>query len=934
MRGVIAVLCAVLIATLALPVAAQEGELSDLERAIKHFRDNYGDSSVRPDADTKLPAGTGDGAPPESPFGGDVGLDPSVTDPFRIDGITEFRFNFGGQGFPDSTGGPADTLWQLGPGPGGATKVTPFGLPDDAFWVPPSATPGPPIGDRLGINVEMPGLQQFGGEDVIVAVSPDLGGSSPRLSNEVIVRGGFTHGPIPLDDGCGGNYLEFGTADALAGGPYWPADFAPNDIFKDATRAHVARCTPGEGWSVVRFDNTGEFFNQVSTQTVAIIGSDWWVMVHRVDELEGSEGHRTFQFLSPADNPFQEDTTAFFAEPMFPTLANAPAPLVGLAPFSNEVFDDVLTLEVPLMGTWEDPEDGSSGCNYYASEYTALVQVFAPSGFAGGTSAPVHGYELLSGQTLSGTVTANGELGLNLNTEGEGYSSEYQFKGQAVDLSYTTDDIGECNWVGTVTSGYDEFDGFFTGYLGVAAPTTTTEASSDDETTETTEASDETTSTTLPGGGNLESGSFREWVPIVIAFGGLVLFSGGFWVYYRTRQRTPGGATTGGGSTDGGGKDDPPPTTPEEPGGGGAPPTAYGEEDDDHTNCDWAMYFNGNLIRPAKGHECCRYDLDITTDALEYETVSKGRQDGKNPHGEDAGPDERLRLFDYDLQASGIDMLGWAASRTGPAGRQDWMHGLGDPQFRAGWRSTDEGEQHPQERPLEEPVDAGVSVRYHLETTVYAELTPGCEDTDSHYDLEGSSDVWMAATAECTNGAPGPECPVEASTSGFVDASMSGDLDIPNVMKAATYPDELERKSPEGLEGPVGGIDSHDHASRPRVDWADDKNASARNHVDGNITATTLTSRVSLDSGQIVPIEVWDTTERVTTDIQGELELQFDLDAHTDVNDCGKGCEGHGECDCAPAFSLKIVDGKGKITVDVEEIRIERTIWTNEWVRS
>ena len=441
--------------------------------------------------------------------------------------------------------------------------------------------------------------------------------------------------------------------------------------------------------------------------------------------------------------------------------------------------------------------------------------------------------------------------------------------------------------------------------------TTSTSSTSTSSTTTTTTAGtepsdDDTTVGVTDDGENLESGSFRVWVPIVIIIGGLVITIGGYWVYQRTRER---GRTTGG------------PTAPR----------------DHHQNCDWALYFNDGgkrtVLRPAKGHECCVYDIEVRTTVPVVEMASIGRQDDDNPQGEDISPDQRLRMFDYDGWADGVDVGAYAATRTGPAGTQDWMHGLGDPRFEAGWKSTDEGTQHVQQKPLEERVDAGVSLRWEAKTTISATLTPDCPDYENTYELEASGNVGMAATSECTNGEPGPECPVELNTSGIVDASVSGDLNYPLVMKAATYPDELERKAPGAPDGPVGGIDSHDHATRPRSDWEDSDSNSGGVVLKQDVTSFELTSLLHIDSGQIVPMETWDTTERVTTDIQADLDHTAGLTGEMDT-DCDQGCGGHGECLCAPKFELKVVGGKGTLEVDGETHKIQSSRFTDEWVLS
>lgn len=436
------------------------------------------------------------------------------------------------------------------------------------------------------------------------------------------------------------------------------------------------------------------------------------------------------------------------------------------------------------------------------------------------------------------------------------------------------------------------------------------------ETTTTTTTPQTTTTTAAPsgGGGQTDGGTTDQgegdtgsgsMLPIVFTVLGVVVVGGGYWLYTRTRERTPGSVTS---------------TT-----------QAH------HTQCDWALYFNSGgtrvNLRPAQGHECCVYDVEIEQDIPLIEEAQKGRQDDDNPQGEDRSPDERLRMFDWDGWSSGPNAGAYAATRTGPFGTQDWMQGLGDPRFEAGWKSTDEGEQHIQHKPLEEPVDAGLSIRYETKTTLKATLTPGCPDYENEYELQAESDVEMVAGLECTNGEPGPECPVELSASGILDASVSGDLNYDLVIKAASYPDELERKAPNAPEGPVGGIDSHDHATRPRSDWEDSQSNSGSNTVKQDATTFDLTTLVHIDSGQIVPMEVWDTTERVTTDIGGSLYHKAGISGRM-TTDCTDGCGGHGKCLCAPEFELNIDGGKGKLVVDGETYDIEAPWLGTYWFLS
>ncbi len=442
-------------------------------------------------------------------------------------------------------------------------------------------------------------------------------------------------------------------------------------------------------------------------------------------------------------------------------------------------------------------------------------------------------------------------------------------------------------------------------FYTVAPEPTTSTTSTTTTTLGTSDDGDEPRDVT--SGGEDQQGSSAT--PVVVTLVGLGMAGAGYYIYTRTgtRPRRRGGGTTSG------------------PGGG-----VTSTPRDHHTECDWALYFNDRgtrtLVRPAKGHECCVYDVEVRTEVKTIEVARGIRQDDDNPQGEDISPDQRRRMMDDDWYLDGTNVGAYAATRTGPAGTQDWMQGLGDPKFKAGWKSTDEGEQHVQEKPLEERVDTGISWRLEAETTIKADLTAGCPDYENTYDLGASSGVHMWATAECTNGEPGKECPVELTASGIVDGSVSGDVNYPLKMKALTYPDEMEPKAANAPDGPVGGIDTHDHASRPRTDWEDaDSNTGGLLHHDDSTTMT-MKSKVEIDSGQIVPMEVWDTTERVTAEVGGEVDHTADVSGHM-TTECAGACKDHpehGNCLCAPEFKVSIVGDKGTLEVDGETHDIER----------
>jgi hypothetical protein len=311
----------------------------------------------------------------------------------------------------------------------------------------------------------------------------------------------------------------------------------------------------------------------------------------------------------------------------------------------------------------------------------------------------------------------------------------------------------------------------------VVETTTTASTTTSTEAPATTAAATETTvgtETTLPDGGNLESGSFRVWVPIIIVLGGLAIALGGYWVYYKTRERPrPGGDTGDGDEEDG----EDPRDTP--------PPVVYGEEME-HSSCDWAVYFHDGtkwvpLREPSiASHECCVYRIRVRTKIRRHSQVAKVRQD--------AG-DDRLQIPDYDFAWTGLNLDGHTSTRSGPRGRLDWMQGLGDPTEQAELASEEEYRQQAQG---EEPPELAVHLEHSEVTRVEVKLEAGCPEYTNTYRGWGGSTLAVMATQECTNDDPAPECPVELNAFGWSWGEVWGDLNYWFGDFAGTDLDELE----------------------------------------------------------------------------------------------------------------------------------------------
>ncbi|HUG75543.1 MAG TPA: hypothetical protein VMM81_07735, partial [Acidimicrobiia bacterium] len=181
-----------------------------------------------------------------------------------------------------------------------------------------------------------------------------------------------------------------------------------------------------------------------------------------------------------------------------------------------------------------------------------------------------------------------------------------------------------------------------------------------------------------------EAGGLSLVVVILIAIVILLLL---WWLWYRSQSqseekdiyrfgptRERGRTTTGEGEDDG----DDPRDTP--------PPVVYGEQLEEHAACGWGLYFHDGtreipLREPAiHEHLCCKYVVRVTTDVKTHVQAARGRQD--------AGA-ERLRMPDFDYAWRWVDLMANTSARSGPAGRLDWMQGLGDPTEQADLASDD-----------------------------------------------------------------------------------------------------------------------------------------------------------------------------------------------------------------------------------------------------
>ena len=449
------------------------------------------------------------------------------------------------------------------------------------------------------------------------------------------------------------------------------------------------------------------------------------------------------------------------------------------------------------------------------------------------------------------------------------------------------------------------------------ATTTTAVAATDDGDAGTGTPSTTPTATTevsVPGGGNTEGGSFSIWIPIVL-FGVVV---GGFTIYYRTRERPKQPPPVDGGDDDDG---DDPRDTP--------PPAVYGEIIE-HPGCGWALYWTDQwgipqLLRKPGGlvHICCKYYVTVKTSA-ESAVLKQSRQDGTT---------ERLRLYDAGRDLDGVRIEARAGARSGPAGRQDWMQGLGDPTDQ-----TDvEAGTFRQLQPAEEPPDVSAHVEHWERTTLAVTLEAGCPEYTNLYDLEGESYMSVMATHECTNEAGDP-CPVELSATGHMNGAIEG----PQKFKTAVThelggtPDDLDREqsSTDDLSTykPRAG---HDHVEKDRVTHEFSHEDKSTEVVDIDHLNIVVRNHVRLDAAQIVPEEVWPTTERVTAHLETMINHEVTVETFLKPEGCeSNGCCGHGTCGCDAQSQVSLSRFGSSLVVEdkvYDIVRKPKPPGVNEW---
>lgn len=326
---------------------------------------------------------------------------------------------------------------------------------------------------------------------------------------------------------------------------------------------------------------------------------------------------------------------------------------------------------------------------------------------------------------------------------------------------------------------------------------------------------------------------------------------------------------------------------------------------------------------------CCVYKIKIESTVIFDQALASIRQDA---------PAERLAIPTYEQQTRGLDWVGLTGTRSGPAGRQDWQHGDGDPIDTSGggdpldyWQGA-QGEERP---------DVTCHTFHFEMTTVKAWLESGCVGHRNEFDTTADLDFDVVVSQECTNDDPGPACPVELNAFGGTVAMAIGDVRLNSSYANGTDIDELERHATayaemsEAERGrytapavPVTGTwDGHDHETLDKATFPfNDVDSSGKTEYADSWEASFFTLSVSLN-GQLVPVSTWPTTERVSTAMHVHPKWSLALAANLETLECYDGaCSGHPDRECHDdaGFRMKLEASDLTIEAGDDTVELER----------
>lgn len=420
-------------------------------------------------------------------------------------------------------------------------------------------------------------------------------------------------------------------------------------------------------------------------------------------------------------------------------------------------------------------------------------------------------------------------------------------------------------------------------------------------------------------GSEAASSDLINWVLIAVgiiaAIVGFLLFGGWIWGtkedekpaapgYGPTRERPKKEdiGPPGPGHTTGRTSPPPPASTP--------PPTPT-----EYAACDWAVYYvtdaGRELLRPAKGRECCVYTISVFLSVDRLDQAARGRQEGVTPDA----PNARLRIPSFTLEPHGLGARVEAAVRSGPAEDLGWMQGLGlpsQPTAVAPYR---------QSRSHEEPPEVSAHVAWVIANVVKVNLESMCPGHVNRYTALAAGNIASNADLECTYQGP-PECPVEFTAAGWVQGKVDIDIEYDMKHQLGSDPDELEPVAPEGT--PFHAItDLHDHERRDRLHHEAAEIAGDEASKQDDYLWLVFHTGLVAEAATIVPESAWPATGRITALVGSTVEHGATIAAEMERVDCLSGpCCGLTACECAPALQLRFAGPLGVIEVDGTSYRI------------
>jgi hypothetical protein len=364
------------------------------------------------------------------------------------------------------------------------------------------------------------------------------------------------------------------------------------------------------------------------------------------------------------------------------------------------------------------------------------------------------------------------------------------------------------------------------------------------------------------------------------------------------------------------------------------PPEIYGEEVDQAGSCGWELDVNdgGNWrnVKPLAPGEspCCKYNVEVETEVLFHDSVASFRQDVLP---------ERFYIPVMETAANALTWVSSTGTRSGPAGRQDWQHGQGNPVDQ-----SDIGEPgaYWQRGQGEERPDVTTQMLHIELSRVKAWIEPGCTAHTHTFHTSSWGEVRVNADQECTNDNPGDACPVELNAYGAALGLAFGDTNMLFAHGIGTDIDELERHaeaiqnmSPEERKSLdpqplplIGGWDGHDHDTRDKTHYEHTEGDGEHPMKDSDEwEAYFLTISVHF-AGQLVPVAVWPSTERVSTHIGFGVDYGLHLRGEQERPACGATCSGHQDraCHDNAEFDLKIGVGGSVLSAGGKSVSLAR----------